>query len=427
MLRRARNVNNQNRENIMLTAINITDIVETISRTSKNISGTTAEGYMIEKYAIDIAKIIEGAASQDMEKVCGYAEHLVKKLQADGEVAAAQRISDALEPSSAKMMAPAYARGGNGSVAKIPVDSDSAIPIADEFHPKRGSVDICFDSATADAVVRFLRYFRESSRLAANGIPFVPSMLMHGPPGCGKTLLAKYIASELEMPLITARTDGLISSYLGNTAKNLRMLFEHAMSRPCVLFLDEFDALAKMRDDARELGELKRVVISLLQNIDAMGPDHVLIAATNHEHLLDPAIWRRFAYKLRIDFPDHSSREYMLRRFLGKFADDEIVEIMGSLTDGLSGAQIRDVAGEAVRECVLSADSKLNLHNLIRSAQVLRNPESTEPITVSDSLCIIHEVDPKKFNQPRLSKMFGISQPRVSQILRAHRNGRAVK
>src|SRR4029077_10470965 len=108
-----------------------------------------------------------------------------------------------------------------------------------------------------------------------------PSLLIYGPPGCGKTQLARHVAEELHLPLLTARVDTIVSSYLGNTSKNIRSLFEHAMARPCVLFLDEFDAIAKLRDDQHELGELKRVVISLLQNIDALDSSITLIPATD--------------------------------------------------------------------------------------------------------------------------------------------------
>ena len=110
-------------------------------------------------------------------------------------------------------------------------------------------------------------------------------MLMYGPPGTGKSRLARHIAGELGLELYVARLDGLISSFLGSTSKNIRALFDFAAKTPCVLFLDEFDAIAKLRGDTQELGELKRVVNSFIQNLDSLGPQSIVLAATNHEEL----------------------------------------------------------------------------------------------------------------------------------------------
>ena len=114
---------------------------------------------------------------------------------------------------------------------------------------------------------------------------------------------------------------------------------------PCVLFLDEFDAIAKARDDNNELGELKRVVNSLLQNIDKMSKDSLILAATNHQQLLDPAIWRRFDYKLEIELPDKeaiSNLVYLFSNGIYEFSQKEILEI-STLLDGLSGSDIEEI------------------------------------------------------------------------------------
>ncbi|MFZ5721569.1 MAG: AAA family ATPase [Pseudomonadota bacterium] len=131
-------------------------------------------------------------------------------------------------------------------------------------------------------------------------------------PGCGKTLCAEVFAAELGLPLYVVKIDRLISSYLGETAANIRKIIEFARKQPCVLFLDEFDALARSRDDTSEHNELRRVVNSLLLFIDRIRPEGFMIAATNLDQSLDPAIWRRFDEVIWFDKPDRQ----MIERFL---------------------------------------------------------------------------------------------------------------
>ena len=161
----------------------------------------------------------------------------------------------------------------------------------------------------------------------------------------------------MNLPLVTARFDTLISSLLGNTAKNIHRIFEFAKKRPCILFLDEFDAIAKARDDAHELGELKRVVNSLLQNIDDFSQEGILIAATNHADMLDSAVWRRF--QTIIELPTPGSDE--IRRFINQFPK---VVNEGSITEsqwktiinamsGLSYSDIKDIVQNMLKKAVL--------------------------------------------------------------------------
>ncbi|MGC3971679.1 MAG: ATP-binding protein [Pirellulales bacterium] len=251
-------------------------------------------------------------------------------------------------------------------------------------------------------------------------------MLLYGPPGCGKTQIARYIAAELELPLIVARMDSLISSYLGSTAKNLRLLFEFAASHPCILFLDEFDALAKMRDDTRELGELKRVVISLLQNIDALGRDHLLVAATNHDHLLDPAVWRRFAHRIHVDAPDVDARKLLLARFYRGFVDDETIDGVADRTEGLSGAQLKDVAETAVRDAIINDRSSVSRHDALDAA-IRATIIEGEPDSLKKRINFLYSADKKTYTQSRLAEIFKISQSQVSRILKEFRNGETEK
>jgi SpoVK/Ycf46/Vps4 family AAA+-type ATPase len=189
--------------------------------------------------------------------------------------------------------------------------------------------------------------------------------LLFGPPGTGKSMLAGYIAAQLGRPFYIARLDSLISSRLGETAKNIREVFNFIPTREAVLFLDEMDAIAKLRDDRHELGELKRVVNTVLQGLDSLTDDIIVIGATNHAHLLDPAIWRRFPYKLDMGLPGEEVRLEMWRHFLFEDATaPSDVALLAKLSDGMSGADIQNLALASRRRAILSGDAP-NLANLI--------------------------------------------------------------
>lgn len=140
-------------------------------------------------------------------------------------------------------------------------------------------------------------------------------VLLIGPPGNGKTSVAEGIAEALMVPLLTVRYENIIGAYLGETASRLSKLFEYAKTRQCVLFFDEFDTIGKERGDQQETGEIKRVVSSLLLQIDALPSYVVTIAATNHDALLDKAVWRRFQLKLELPKPTRRNLEHWFSSF----------------------------------------------------------------------------------------------------------------
>lgn len=142
--------------------------------------------------------------------------------------------------------------------------------------------------------------------LRANSLDPRHRVMLAGPPGNGKTTLAEAIAFSLGVPFFTIRYDAVIDSYLGETAARLRRVFDFARATPCVLFLDEFDALGKERGDVHETGEIKRVVSSLLLQMDDLPSYTVIVCASNHPELLDRAVWRRFQLRLELPMPSRA-------------------------------------------------------------------------------------------------------------------------
>lgn len=364
------------------------------------------------QYILEITKIIDGAVRGDRTKVVAYAEQLARKLEQEGNPKAANRLRESISQ-----------RGGAGvatndiaATPPLPVDSESRLHLADEWKPEPEPPFVALSDLNRERVEQFLKYVKAADRLIAGGVGVSPSMLIYGPPGCGKTRLAQHMASRLGLPMLLARSDSLISSYLGSTAKNIRILFEHAMKRPCVLFLDEFDAIAKIRDDQHELGELKRVVVSLLQNIDALDGRTILIAATNHEHLLDPAVWRRFAYKLQITSPGDLERERLFHTFLREYATPENSSLFARASKTLNGGQIKQVCDDALRDLILSDSKQVEGAPVLKRIALLRMPN--EELEAGALAKRINALDTHVFSGKLLATMFGVSATTMSRWLR---------
>ena len=153
------------------------------------------------------------------------------------------------------------------------------------------------------AVNEFINEFSQAPLLRSNSLEPRHTVLLLGPPGNGKTSLAEALATELSLPLLSVRYDAIVDSFLGETSNRLRRLIEFATDTPCVLFFDEFEAVGKERSDAQETGEIKRVVSTLLVQMDRLPSHTLVVCATNHPELLDRAVWRRFEMKLEIDKP----------------------------------------------------------------------------------------------------------------------------
>jgi SpoVK/Ycf46/Vps4 family AAA+-type ATPase len=191
-------------------------------------------------------------------------------------------------------------------------------------------------------------------------------LLFVGPPGCGKTLCAEVLSAELGLPLVYARFDGIVSSYLGETSSNLRRVFRYAERYPSVLFFDEFDTLAKRRDDPHEVGELKRVVGSFLQILDSYTRDNLVIAATNHQGLLDEALWRRFDEVLLFPRPTTAQLlELVTLRLKGVRKRQVNLEALVGAMEGFTFADAERVCIEALKTMTLAGRKELNEQHLL--------------------------------------------------------------
>ena len=227
----------------------------------------------------------------------------------------------------------------------MPKDKDSTLELLEILTPKITLSDVALPEKTLQAVRQIVAEQKSVEKLIDRGIAPANRLLFCGPPGCGKTLTANALAGELQIPVAYVKLDGLVSSYLGQTGTNIRKIFDFVKNKRIMLFLDEFDAIAKKRDDSNELGELKRVVTTLLQNMDAMPSNVFLVAATNHHHLLDPAIWRRFNSSILLELPNVEQRTQIIERFYSEKLSEYDIDIktLTILSEGMSGAEVQTI------------------------------------------------------------------------------------
>lgn len=202
------------------------------------------------------------------------------------------------------------------------MDEESRLSLFKVFEPAGAVISPMLSDRVRIGLEQLINERKQIDHLAELGLEPSRSAMFVGQPGVGKTLTARWVAQQLGVPLLVLDLTAVMSSLLGRSGANLRTALDYAKSRSCVLLLDEIDAIAKRRSDDADIGELKRLVTVILQEVDEWPSSGLLLAATNHPELIDPALWRRFDLVVEFDAPSHGDVQQAIKRFLGADGSD---------------------------------------------------------------------------------------------------------
>ncbi len=294
----------------------------------------------------------------------------------------------------------------------VPVDIETRWDLLKVDHAPHVGASPVLAPALASRIEQVIAERRRAADLLRAGLDPTRTILFTGPPGVGKTLCAHWIAAQLGMPLFTLDLASVMSSLLGKTGINLRAVLEYAKVNEGILLIDEFDSVAKRRNDDTEVGELKRLVTVILQEIDRWPADRLLIAATNHGELLDPAVWRRFDVVVEFHLPDADELERLLDQELGSEAGITWVRTLSVIFQGRSFSDVQR-AIRAVRRHALLADESIEkgLARLV-TANVYGLPKAALK-------AIGRELELSGVPQRQISEMTGLSRDTIRRARQA--------
>jgi SpoVK/Ycf46/Vps4 family AAA+-type ATPase len=392
----------------------------------------------MENFSV-VLGLCRSALQDSNPAIRGHVQRLIRELDKDQQHDQVEALKKLLEPAERQAeMAPSRVVLSRASLfgemltpsVPAPVDKETGAPLAEIVHPRTGvTQQPIFNPTLSSGINTLLDEWRHVDELRAIGVRPALATMLFGVPGTGKTMLAHHIAEQLDLPLIVARLDGLISSFLGTTARNISNLFSFANRYKCVLLLDEFDAVAKLRDDPHELGEIKRVVNTLLQCIDSRSKLGFTIAITNHESLLDPAIWRRFDIRIEVPKPDVLTRIEMLRRHVDiSILDETYIRFLAWITEGESGSDVEKLADFLKRQKAIqkeSFDFFTSVKNYVQMSAYEGNSRNRSLINQNQEKLAraLAQDQTIPFNQDQLATLFRCTQPTISRWLKIKDTG----
>lgn len=295
----------------------------------------------------DLAQVIRLALSEQIEDVRLYVARLVRKYRSINPELSEQMETYLRHTSASSSRGHSLTREAapifKSNDHPIPADDETRMSLLKTFNPSTGGGEEPL--LTPELRSKFDQLIQErtqAERLTSIGLAPTRSAIFTGPPGVGKTLTAKWLSTRLNLPLYILDLAAVMSSLLGKSGSNLRAAIDYAKRRPCILLLDEIDAIAKRRSDESDIGELKRLVTVILQEVDEWPTTSLLIAATNHPELIDPALWRRFDLVIEFPPPSHEAIHAAIKRFLGTESAqfERWSEPMALVLNGLSFSDI---------------------------------------------------------------------------------------
>ena len=307
-----------------------------------------------------IPKLIRASLSLDKKSVEAIALMIARKIRASNPDIA-REISKAISYS-----------GYDNSTARsidmlpLPVDKETRHSLVKVSEPMEVECPILNDSVMSQ-LNDFIKERQIIQKFLDAGITPPNSLLLNGEPGVGKTYIAHWVAHKLNLPLITLDLASSVSSYLGKSGQNIKSIFEYATSHNAVLLLDELDSIAKRRDDASDLGELKRLVNVLLKELEACPSSCIIIGATNHPELLDKAIWRRFDRALTVSMPGENERRLLLQRHLGQTFDHLskiTIKYLSVNTKNINASDVCKLCEHIKRYNIINPEEDINIISL---------------------------------------------------------------
>ena len=316
--------------------------------------------------------MIVSHSGRDDEAFRRNAEAIIRSLSVQNRPSEARSLREALRPNRHTVDSRAASQT-NVSISVLTRQSPGLI----SFLPQSRNLNLVFPEQTQSSVNDVVVEYRASAQLAEAGLSPRRKLLFWGPPGCGKTATAQWLAAELGMPCGIVRLASLITSYVGETGANLQRVLHMAEQTPMVLLLDEADAIAKSRDAENDVGEMRRVVNALLQGLDAFNSRHsIVILASNHTYLFDDALWRRFDDVVEFPLPTQTERLKLLRNLTSGLRLNGSLPTLAKHLSGRSYAEIERAVFEVAKASVLKERDTVTASEIAASSKRLQQKVS---------------------------------------------------
>ena len=324
-----------------------------------------------------VVRAISDGSQHDLERL---AKKIVDLERQTGHLKLADQLESILNQPRPKRITQRPTGDSDRSLRQLPLSRRHGESLAIVLPTESLEHNMVLPAATEERFDRIEREFAARSRLGLYGLQPRKTILLYGPPGCGKSLGAKRLAWKTGLPLMKVRFDTLISSYFGESAANLRAIFIAAKEHPCVLLLDECDFIARSRNNSKDIGEASRIVNTLLQLMEDYDAPGLLVATTNVESSLDTALFRRFDDVFLVPLPGPEEIRKLLQMTLSSMRPNELInwEKMIDKLSGSSAAMVVKAAQDAAKTAVLNGNKGVTQAHLEQAISELRRNHDSE-------------------------------------------------